>query len=149
MSKSVAKPAAPAKPAAKAAPKKTAAKAPAAKAEGISNRLAAPRGGKANNLTRIKGIGTVNEKKLNEHGIFHFDQIGAWKKADVEAAEAYLAFDGRIAREEWVKQAKLLGRGKDTEFSRRVDAGKVVTSHASAKTTGAAKPVSGKRGGGK
>ncbi|TRC85176.1 ATP-binding cassette domain-containing protein [Mesorhizobium sp. WSM4310] len=148
-SKPVAKPAAPAKPAAKAAPKKTAAKAPAATAEGISNRLAAPRGGKADNLTRIKGIGTVNEKKLNDHGIFHFDQIGAWKKADVEAAEAYLAFDGRIAREEWVKQAKLLGQGKDTEFSRRVDAGKVATSHASAKTTGAAKPVSGKRGGGK
>ncbi|QKC88187.1 ATP-binding cassette domain-containing protein [Mesorhizobium sp. NZP2234] len=146
----------------KAAPKKTAAKAPAAKAEGISNRLAAPRGGKADNLTRIKGIGTVNEKKLNEHGIFHFDQIGAWKKADVEAAEAYLAFDGRIAREEWVKQAKLLGRGKDTEFSRRVDAGKVATSHASAKSASAAsktanaasgkaaaKPVSSKRGGGK
>ncbi|OBQ63628.1 ATP-binding cassette domain-containing protein [Mesorhizobium erdmanii] len=148
--------------AAKAAPKKTAAKAPKAKAEGISNRLDAPRGGKADNLTRIKGIGTVNEKKLNEHGIFHFDQIGAWKKADVEAAEAYLAFDGRIAREEWVKQAKLLGQGKDTAFSRRVDAGKVATSHASAKTgsgtaktanaasgKAAAKPVSGKRGGGK
>lgn len=150
---------APSKPAAKAgtakaAPKKTAAKAPAAKAEGISNRLAAPRGGKADNLTRIKGIGTVNEKKLNDHGIFHFDQIGAWKKADVEAAEAYLAFDGRIAREEWVKQAKLLGQGKDTEFARRVDAGKVATSHVSAKTASTAKPVSGKpvpgkRGGGK
>jgi branched-chain amino acid transport system ATP-binding protein len=135
----------PAKPAAKA----PAAKAPAATAGGISNRLAAPRGGKADNLTRIKGIGTVNEKKLNDHGIFHFDQIGAWKKADVEAAEAYLAFDGRIAREEWVKQAKVLGQGKDTEFSRRVDAGKVATSHASGKNKTAAKPVAGKRGGGK
>ncbi|MER8572379.1 ATP-binding cassette domain-containing protein [Mesorhizobium sp. M1338] len=134
---------APAKPAAKA----PAAKAPAATAGGISNRLPAPRGGKADNLTRIKGIGSVNEKKLNDHGIFHFDQIGAWKKADVEAAEAYLAFDGRIAREEWVKQARLLGQGKDTEFSRRVDAGKVATSHTSGKT--AAKPVAGKRGGGK
>ncbi|PWJ91745.1 MULTISPECIES: ATP-binding cassette domain-containing protein [Mesorhizobium] len=147
-----AKSTAPAKPAAKA----PVAKAPAATAGGISNRLAAPRGGKADNLTRIKGIGTVNEKKLNDHGIFHFDQIGAWKKADVEAAEAYLAFDGRIAREEWVKQAKLLGQGKDTEFSRRVDAGKVATSHTSGKTanaasgkTAAAKPVAGKRGGGK
>ncbi|MBZ9745480.1 ATP-binding cassette domain-containing protein [Mesorhizobium sp. CO1-1-7] len=142
---------APAKPAAKkAAPRKTAAKAPAAKAEGVSNRLAAPRGGKADNLTRIKGIGTVNEKKLNEHGIFHFDQIGAWKKADVEAVEAYLAFDGRIAREEWVKQAKLLGQGKDTEFSRRVDAGKVATSHVSGKAKASTpKPVQGKRGGGK
>lgn len=131
------KPTAATKPAAKA----PATKAPA-KAGEISNRLAAPRGGKADNLTRIKGIGTVNEKKLNDHGIFHFDQIGAWKKADVEAAEAYLAFDGRIAREEWVKQAKLLSQGKDTEFSRRVDAGKVATSHA-------AKPAAGKRGGGK
>lgn len=157
-------PAAKAKPAPKAAPKaaagtavkstaptKRAAKVPAAKAPaaagGISNRLPAPRGGKADNLTRIKGIGSVNEKKLNDHGIFHFDQIGAWKKADVEAAEAYLAFDGRIAREEWVKQARLLSQGKDTEFSRRVDAGKVATSHASGKT--AAKPVAGKRGGSK
>ncbi|TPN28154.1 ATP-binding cassette domain-containing protein [Mesorhizobium sp. B2-3-3] len=150
------KPAPAAKPVAKAAAKKPAAKAPAAKAEGVSNRLAAPRGGKADNLTRIKGIGAVNEKKLNEHGIFHFDQIGAWKKADVEAAEAYLAFDGRIAREDWVKQARLLAQGKDTEFSRRVDAGKVATSHASAKSAGAApgktaaaKPATGKRGGGK
>ncbi|RUW89002.1 ATP-binding cassette domain-containing protein [Mesorhizobium sp. M7A.F.Ca.US.010.02.1.1] len=160
-------PATKAKPAPKAASKaatgtaakstasaKPTAKAPA-KAGEISNRLAAPRGGKADNLTRIKGIGTVNEKKLNDHGIFHFDQIGAWKKADVEAAEAYLAFDGRIAREEWVKQARLLGQGKDTEFSRRVDAGKVATSHASAKTAKAAsgktasKTAAGKRGGGK
>ena len=38
----------------------------------------APRGGKADKLTLIKGIGPVNEKKLNEHGIFHFDQIAAW-----------------------------------------------------------------------
>ncbi|ESY67226.1 MULTISPECIES: ATP-binding cassette domain-containing protein [Mesorhizobium] len=171
------KPAAKKTAATKTAETKTMGKAPAAKAEGVSNRLAAPRGGKADNLTLIKGIGTVNEKKLNEHGIFHFDQIGAWKKADVEAVEAYLAFDGRIAREEWVKQAKLLGQGKDTEFSRRVDAGRVATSHASgkaakaaSKTTNvasektakvasktanaasgktAAKPAAGKRGGGK
>ncbi|PTE06741.1 ATP-binding cassette domain-containing protein [Mesorhizobium helmanticense] len=143
-------------------PAKSSAKAPATpKTSGISNRLAAPRGGTADNLTRIKGIGTVNEQKLNQHGIFHFDQIAAWKKSDVEAAEAYLAFDGRIAREEWVEQAKLLSQGKDTGFSRRVDAGKVETSHPSGKTAKAvsgktaravsgktaAKPAAGKRGG--
>jgi branched-chain amino acid transport system ATP-binding protein len=108
-----ASPAAAAKPAAKkpasAPAKKATAKAPAAKA-GISNRLDAPRGGKADSLIRIKGIGPVNERKLNEHGIFHFDQIAAWKKADVEAAEAYLAFDGRIAREDWIGQAKTLAK---------------------------------------
>ncbi|CDX46774.1 ABC transporter related protein [Mesorhizobium plurifarium] len=98
------------KPAAKARSTKAAAKAPAAKTAGISNRLDAPRGGKADSLIRIKGIGPVNERKLNEHGIFHFDQIAAWKKADIEAAEAYLAFDGRIEREDWIGQAKALAK---------------------------------------
>ncbi|MEP9387352.1 ATP-binding cassette domain-containing protein [Mesorhizobium sp. KR9-304] len=74
----------------------------------VSNVLAAPRGGTADKLTLIKGIGPVNESKLHEHGIFHFDQIAAWTQADIEAVEAYLAFDGRIAREDWVGQAKVL-----------------------------------------
>ena len=122
---------APAKPAPKAAakPVKVAAAAPATKlataptksvaakplaskpaAPKIANVLAAPRGGVADRLIDIKGIGPVNEKKLNEHGIFHFDQVASWKKADVAAAEAYLAFDGRIGREDWVGQAKALAR---------------------------------------
>jgi branched-chain amino acid transport system ATP-binding protein len=87
-----------------------AAKAGAIKAGATSNALAEPRGGKADRLILIKGIGPVNERKLNEHGIFHFDQIAAWKKADVIAAEAYLAFDGRIAREDWIGQAKKLAK---------------------------------------
>ncbi|WP_274626917.1 ATP-binding cassette domain-containing protein [Arvimicrobium flavum] len=76
----------------------------------LSNTLTAPRGGQPDALTRIKGIGPVNERKLNDHGIFHFDQIAAWKRADIAAAEAYLAFDGRIGREDWVGQAKALAR---------------------------------------
>jgi branched-chain amino acid transport system ATP-binding protein len=74
----------------------------------VSNALAAPHGGTPDKLTMIKGIGPVNEKKLHEHGIFHFEQIAAWTQADIEAAEAYLEFDGRIAREDWVGQAKAL-----------------------------------------
>ena len=86
----------------------------------MSNALAAPRGGKPDRLIEIKGIGPVNEKKLNEHGIFHFDQIAAWKTADVKAAEEYLAFDGRIAREDWVGQAKSLAKGgADTRGGRK------------------------------
>ncbi len=128
--KTAAKPAATtgAKPA-KSPAAKPAAK-PAAPAKGISNRLAAPRGGKPDDLLAIKGIGPVNQKKLNEHGIFHFDQIAAWKKADIEAAEAYLAFDGRIAREDWIGQAKALDKA----------AGK-------AAAKGKAAPAAGKRGG--
>jgi branched-chain amino acid transport system ATP-binding protein len=74
----------------------------------LSNAIAAPRGGTPDKLTLIKGIGPVNEKKLHEHGIFHFEQIAAWTEADVKAAEAYLEFDGRIARENWIGQAKAL-----------------------------------------
>ena len=91
--------------------------------------MAAPEG-TADNLTRIKGIGPKNEGKLNELGIFHFRQIAAWKKKEAEWVGAYMAFPGRIEREEWIAQAKLLARGKDTEFSRRVDSGKVATSRA-------------------
>jgi len=107
--KPVAKPAA--VKTAKPAPTKPAAKAPAAiKPGATANALGEPRGGKADRLFVIKGIGPVNERKLNEHGIFHFDQIAAWKKADIIAAEAYLAFDGRIAREDWIGQAKKLAK---------------------------------------
>ncbi len=65
----------------------------------------------ADDLTLIKGIGPVNARKLNQHGVTSFAQIAAWKKADIVAAEAYLEFDGRIAREDWVSQAKRLAKG--------------------------------------
>jgi branched-chain amino acid transport system ATP-binding protein len=73
----------------------------------LSNALTTPRGA-PDKLTRIVGIGPIFEKKLHEHGIFHFDQIAAWTEADVKAVEAYLGFDGRIAREDWIGQAKAL-----------------------------------------
>ena len=91
------------------------------------------RGGKADNLTRIKGIGPANEAKMNKLGIWHFDQIAGWTKGEVQWAGSYLAIPGRIEREEWVKQAKVLARGGETAFSKRVDKGSVPTSRASAK----------------
>jgi len=102
--------------------------------------LAAARDGKPDNLTLIKGIGEVNEKKLNEHGIYHFDQIAAWTEADIVQAETYLEFDGRIAREDWVGQAAQLASGQATEFSTRVEAGDVPTSHKTAPAKAARAP---------
>ncbi|WP_048644948.1 ATP-binding cassette domain-containing protein [Nitratireductor soli] len=132
-----AKPATPA--AAKPAPgKKTAPAKPAASEIKIANAgdypgkqphgTKKPRTGGGNNLTRIKGIGPANEKKLNALGIWHFDQIAAWTKAEIDWVGAYLSFPGRIEREQWVKQAKVLARGGETEFSKRVDKGDVPTS---------------------
>ena len=82
-----------------------------------SNWLAAPRGNRPDDLLVIKGIGPVNKRKLNEHGIFHFDQIAAWTKADIATAEAYLEFDGRIEREDWIGQAKKLAAAADKQAS--------------------------------
>ena len=103
-----------------------------------------PGAGGADNLTRIGGIGPANEKKLNALGIWHFSQIANWKAAEVKWVGSWLSFAGRIEREEWVKQAKALAAGKQTDFSRRVDSGKVPTSRKSAGAKAAAKP--GKRG---
>ncbi|MCX2697353.1 MULTISPECIES: ATP-binding cassette domain-containing protein [Ochrobactrum] len=102
--------------------------------------LAAARDGRPDNLTFIKGIGEVNEKKLNEHGIYHFDQIAAWTESHIVEVETYLEFDGRIAREDWVGQAAQLAAGKATEFSKRVEAGDVPTSHKSAPVKAAKAP---------
>lgn len=101
------------------------------KADAVGRRpigLSGPRGGSADDLKRIKGIGRVNEDKLNELGIFHFDQIANWDRPEVLWVGTYLAFPGRIDREDWLAQARALAAGGDTEFSRRVDAGEVASS---------------------
>jgi len=90
--------------------------------------LSAPRNGKKDNLTRIKGVGVKIEESLNEIGIYHFDQIAAWDAENIAWADSTLGFPGRAKREEWVTQAKALDAGEDTEFSKRVDAGEVSTS---------------------
>jgi predicted flap endonuclease-1-like 5' DNA nuclease len=90
--------------------------------------LASPRGGKADDLKRIRGIGQQNEGRLHGLGIWHFDQVASWNAQECLWVGSYLAFPGRIEREEWVKQSKVLAAGKDTEFSKRVAKGMVATS---------------------
>ncbi|MGR3650206.1 MAG: NADH-quinone oxidoreductase subunit E [Shimia sp.] len=91
------------KPAAKkAAPKKTAAKA-----------------GKADDLKLLKGVGPALEKKLHANGVKTFAQIAAWGEEDITDMDDKLSFKGRIERDNWVQQAKLLAEGGDTEFSKR------------------------------
>ncbi len=84
---------------------------PEQKADAVGSRpkgLTAARSGAADKLQKIKGIGPVNEGKLHALGIFHFDQIGAWPREEIRWVGTYLAFPGRIDREEWVSQAKAL-----------------------------------------
>ena len=76
--------------------------------------LAAPRGGIADDLKRIKGIGKQNEARLHGLGVWHFDQIAAWSAENVKWVSSYLAFAGRIDRERWIAQAKDLVAGRNT-----------------------------------
>lgn len=81
---------------------------PAASNDGPA-RLTAPRGGKADNLKEIEGIGPAMEKLVNEMGFFHFDQIAGWSDADVAWVDANLkGFKGRVTRDRWVAQAKII-----------------------------------------
>lgn len=90
--------------------------------------LKAPRDGAADDLKKIKGIGKKIEEKLHGFGIYHFDQIANWSDEQVKWIGSELAFSGRIERENWIDQANVLASGGDTEFSRRVDKGKVSSS---------------------
>jgi fructose transport system ATP-binding protein len=90
------------------------------------------------NLLLIKGIGPVNDKKLRAHGIASFAQIASWKQADIVAVEKYLEFDGRIAREDWIGQAKRLASMPKVKAAPKAEmAAKPVA--ASVKTAGPAK----------
>ena len=77
--------------------------------------------GSADNLKRIKGIGPVIEKTLNELGIYHFRQIAAFTEHNIKWVDNYISFPGRIQREQWVVQAQQLAEGGSTEFSDRYD----------------------------
>lgn len=104
---------------------------PEEKANAVGRRpagLASPRGGVADDLKRIKGVGKVNEARLNELGVFHFDQISVWSRDEVRWVGTYLSFPGRIDREDWRAQAAVLAKGGETEFSRRVDKGDIASS---------------------
>lgn len=76
-------------------------------------------------LKRIKGVGSVIEETLNGLGIYQFTQISAWDQGNVSWVENFLAFPGRIGREDWVNQAATLSEGGTTEFANRVDKGDV------------------------
>ena len=65
-------------------------------------------GDKIDDLKDIKGVGPVNEEQLNALGVFTFEQIARWTPANVDWVEDYLSFPGRIEREDWIGQAKVL-----------------------------------------
>jgi len=88
--------------------------------------LTAAREGGADNLKEIKGVGPKMEGMLNDMGVYHFDQVASWSADEVAWVDANLkGFNGRVKRDGWVDQAKILAAGGDTEFSKKVEKGGV------------------------
>ncbi|ESQ80441.1 hypothetical protein [Asticcacaulis sp. YBE204] len=61
--------------------------------------------GKADDLTLISGIGTLNQKELNDLGIFHYWQVASWTPEHVAWLSARIHSAKRIMRENWMAQA--------------------------------------------
>jgi NADH-quinone oxidoreductase subunit E len=80
--------------------------APAAKP--VAKAKVAPRTRKADDLKQISGIGPKLEQVLNAKGIRTFAELAAWSDEDIARIDAELGFEGRIARDGWVAQAKAL-----------------------------------------
>ena len=88
--------------------------------------LAKPRGGAGDDLKQIKGVGPKLEQTLNKMGVWHFDQVAGWRKPEVQWVDENLeGFKGRVSRDDWVKQAKVLAAGGTTEFAAKVKKGGV------------------------
>jgi len=82
--------------------------------------LPRPRGGKGDDLKLIEGIGPKLEELCNSLGFWHFDQIAGWTAEEIGWVDANLTgFKGRVTRDKWVAQAKLILAVGEEEFLRR------------------------------
>ena len=82
-----------------------------------------PGEGLGDDLKRIRGINEQIEAKLNHFGFNTYEQLSNWTQSDIERVSRHLEFQGRIERENWIEQAKVLSLGGQTEFSQRFDRG--------------------------
>ncbi|AUX70415.1 hypothetical protein CHX26_13745 [Porphyrobacter sp. HT-58-2] len=74
----------------------------------------------ADDLSRIKGIGPKLVALLGELGVTSFAQIAGWSDEDITRVDAQLGrFAGRITRDQWVEQARLLSAGDEAGFAEK------------------------------
>jgi NADH-quinone oxidoreductase subunit E len=74
--------------------------------------LKAARGGQADDLKLIWGVGPKMEALLHSMGFFHFDQIAAWTDENLRWVDRRLeGFKGRARRDDWIGQSRKLATG--------------------------------------
>jgi len=69
--------------------------------------LSAPRGA-PDDLAKLQGVGPQIVKKLNDGGVFHYWQIAALNAEQAAKLDADLKLGGRVARDNWIEQARAL-----------------------------------------
>jgi predicted flap endonuclease-1-like 5' DNA nuclease len=69
--------------------------------------LAAPKG-TADDLKKVRGIGPKIEQTLHALGVFHYYQIAGLSRENILWLNNHLHFPGRIEREQWVEQTRIL-----------------------------------------
>jgi predicted flap endonuclease-1-like 5' DNA nuclease/chromosome segregation ATPase len=74
-------------------------------------------------LKLIQGIGPLIETRLNALGVTSYAQIASWNATDVERFSEAFDIRGRIQREGWIEQAKILASGQHTHFSSQFTVG--------------------------
>lgn len=68
-------------------------------------------------ITLLKGLGPKLTQKLAEHGITTVGDMAALSEAQAQALDAQLGpFSGRMARDRWLEQARLLAAGDRKGF---------------------------------
>lgn len=76
--------------------------------------------GEPDNLRLIKGVGPKLNSLLISLGVTRFDQIAAWKEAEIIEVDQYLGtFSGRITRDAWIDQAKFLAKDDIAGFEKK------------------------------
>ena len=88
----------------------------AATAEPVHQQAAASN----DDLKQIKGIGPRLEALLNSLGVSSYAQIAQWNDGEIDRIDAQLGnFQGRIRRDDWPAQARLLAAGDRAGFENR------------------------------
>jgi len=100
-----------AKPSKKAAAPKAEKKKAEAAPEAAAPASSLAEGVSVDDISLIGGIGPKFQQGLKDLGVTTLAQIAAWTEADVERIETELNAKGRVAREEWIEQAKELKAG--------------------------------------
>lgn len=71
----------------------------------------------SDDLTRIKGVGPKVAAVLRSLGVTRFEQIAAWDDTEIDRIDAQLGnFAGRIRRDDWRTQARLLASGDTAAY---------------------------------